>query len=190
MKMYAIVETGGLQFRVERNLKIRIPKLEAEAGSEVSLKNVLALADGDRFLVGMPHVKEAEVKGRLLGHGRHRKLIIYKYKKRKNYRRKRGHRQDYSELLVTDIVAPESMRKEAVPRAAKPKAPGKKVAKKDAVAAKPGKPARVRAKPVSRKKVAERKPAVRRKVTRRAAPKPHKKTSKQVMGRLRRKKKE
>ena len=205
--MYAIVESGGMQFKVEKDSRVLIPKLDAEPGSEIRLDKVLALSDGNNFHVGSPYVKEAQVKAKLLVHGKHEKLVVYKFKRRKNYRRKRGHRQDYSELLITDILAPKVLRKEAAPmvlkekaapkvskekgapRAAKKKAPGKKVRKKTTVAAavKKAKPTRVKPKPVGKNKIAK-KAQPRRKTAAKPAAKAKKKTARRVIGRLRKKK--
>lgn len=196
--MYAIVESGGMQFKVEKDSRIRIPKLDAEPGSEVRLDKVLALSDGGNFHVGSPYVKEAQVKAKLLIHAKHEKIIVYKFKRRKNYRRKRGHRQDYSELLITEILAPKILKEEAapkvrkektVPKVEKKKAPKKKVTRKKiaAVAAEKTKPATARAKPVRKKKVVK-KVRSRRKVAAKPATKAKKKTTRRVIGRLRRKK--
>lgn len=214
--MYAIVESGGLQFKVEKDSRIRIPKLDAEPGSEIRLDRVLALSDGDNFQVGSPYVKDVRVKAKLLVHAKHEKLVVYKYKRRKNYRRKRGHRQDYSELLITEILVPKALKKEAVPevskkeavpevskekappkvakvkgapKGAKKKAPVKKVRKKTIAPAKTkkAKPAKAKAEPVKKRKVAKKSPT-RRKVAAKPAAKAKKKTTRRVIGRLRRKK--
>lgn len=207
--MYAIVESGGMQFKVEKDSRVFIPKLDAEPGTEVRLDRVLALNDGDNLHVGSPYVKEAQVKARVLVHARHEKLVVYKYKKRKNYRRKRGHRQDYSEVLITEILTPKALRKEAepevlkkeaapkvskqkgAPREAKKKTPVKKVRKKPAPAAatKKAKSTRVKAKPVRKKKVAKKTPT-RRKTAAKPVARTKKKTGRRVIGRLRKKKKE
>ncbi len=180
--MYAIVESGGLQFKVKKDTRIKVPKLEGEVGSLVNLGRVLLLSDGTASVVGQPYVEEAQVKGKLLAHGKHEKVIVYKYKRRKNYRRKRGHRQDYSEVLVTDIIAPELVaRKEAVKEAAAeaPTPPKKKPAVSAAKAKKPAKPAGI--------KVTKRAVRKKEKVAGSKAPAKGKKPARRVIGRLRRK---
>jgi large subunit ribosomal protein L21 len=181
--MYAIVESGGLQFMVKKDAKIKVPKLEGEVGSLVNLGKVLLLSDGTASLVGRPYVEEAQVKGKLLAHGKHDKVLIYKYKKRKNYRRKRGHRQDYSEILVTDIIAPELVaRREAVKEAPveAPTPPKKKPAVSAAKVKKPAKPAGA--------KVTKRAVRKKEKVSRPKAAAKGKRPTRRVIGRLRRKK--
>ena len=195
--MYAIVESGGMQIKVEKDSRVRIPKLDAEPGSEVRLDKVLALSEGNNFHVGSPYVKEALVKAKLLVHAKHEKIVVFKFKKRKNYRRKRGHRQDYSEILITEILlrgilkkeaAPKVKEKDAVPKAEK-KAPVKRAKRKAAapVAVKKAKPTRARAKPVKKKITKKTQP--RRKKAAKPASEPKKKTTRRVIGRLRKKKK-
>jgi len=106
--MYAIVETGGFQFKVEKNTKVRLPKFDAEKDSVVKIDTVLMIKDNGTVLIGKPYIKDACVEGKVLGHGKAEKIIVFKYKKRKKYRRKKGHRQQYTEILITDIKPPET----------------------------------------------------------------------------------
>lgn len=103
--MYAIVETGGFQFRVEPGMKLNVPRLSSDEGESVSLERVLLLEDGDDVQVGSPHVEGASVKARVLEHGRGGKITVYKRKRRKGYERTRGHRQDYTRIEVESIEA-------------------------------------------------------------------------------------
>jgi len=100
--MYAIIETGGKQYRVEKGDVIDVELLEVE-GDKVEFKNVLFLNNGSTPKVGLPHVAGSTVTGKLLQPVRGPKVINFKYKKRKNYRRKVGHRQDYLRVEITEI---------------------------------------------------------------------------------------
>ncbi len=102
--MYAVFRTGGKQFRVEPGTKLRVPTLEAEEGSTVSFEHVLITSDGDTISVGQPTVAGASVTAEVLRHGKDRKIIVFKRKKRKGYRRKQGHRQKFTEIRVAEIT--------------------------------------------------------------------------------------
>jgi large subunit ribosomal protein L21 len=102
--MYAIIETGGRQIKVSPDENVRVERMDAEVGSKVSFDRVFAVrTDGD-FLVGSPAVEGAKVTGTVVGHGRSDKVVVYKYKRRKFYRRKQGHRQPYTEVRISKIV--------------------------------------------------------------------------------------
>lgn len=102
--MFAIIKTGGKQYRVKQGDKIKVEKLDAEVGKEVTMSEVLLLADGDKELkIGKPLVKGAEVTGKVIKQGRAAKVIVFKYKPKKRYHKKRGHRQAYTELEITNI---------------------------------------------------------------------------------------
>jgi large subunit ribosomal protein L21 len=103
---YAIVSTGGFQFRVEADRTIRVPKLTADEGQKVVLDNVLLVRSSKGRWVGKPVVKGAKVVTSVTGHGRGPKIRGFKFKRRTKYRRSWGHRQDYTELLVQEIKAP------------------------------------------------------------------------------------
>ena len=101
--MYAIVETGGKQYRVAEGDTFRVELLQEEVGTEVNLERVMAVGNGEELKVGEPFINGVSVKTRVKAHGKSRKIIVYKYKAKKNYRRKQGHRQPYTELIVEKI---------------------------------------------------------------------------------------
>jgi large subunit ribosomal protein L21 len=101
----AIIRTGGKQYRVEVGSVIRVEKLEADVGSTIDIDDVLLVGNGDDVKIGTPTVGGAKVSVEVTGQGRGKKLIVYKFRRRKNYRRKNGHRQSYTELKVTAINA-------------------------------------------------------------------------------------
>ncbi|MBS0649439.1 MAG: 50S ribosomal protein L21 [Verrucomicrobia bacterium] len=101
--MYAIIETGGKQYRVEKDETIDVELLDSE-GTAVEFKNVLFLSDGKQIKVGAPYVAKSSVKGELIGEVKGEKVISFKYKKRKGIRRKVGHRQTYHRVKITEIV--------------------------------------------------------------------------------------
>ncbi|GAE36779.1 50S ribosomal protein L21 [Halalkalibacter akibai] len=102
--MYAIIETGGKQIRVQEGQEIYIEKLDAEAGETVSFDNVLFVG-GDEVKVGAPLVEGATVTAKVEKHGRAKKIIVWKMKAKKNYRRKQGHRQPYTKVVIEKINA-------------------------------------------------------------------------------------
>lgn len=103
--MYAIIETGGKQFRVEKGDVIEIELIDAQqAGEQVEFKNVLFLNTGNDVKIGNPHVNQSIVKAEFLQETRGPKVIAFKYKERKPIRRKVGHRQRYSRVKITDII--------------------------------------------------------------------------------------
>lgn len=101
--MYAIIATGGKQYRVSEGDTIYIEKLDNQAGEVVSFP-VLMLS-GDQVQVGKPYVEGAEVTGKVVRHGKGEKIVILKYKSKKNYRRKAGHRQPFTQVEITGIKA-------------------------------------------------------------------------------------
>ena len=102
--MYAVVKIKSQQFRVEPNLRLEVPLLEAEVGAQVTFDEVLLFCDGEQVMVGSPSVSGCTVAAEVLRHGREEKIIIFKKKRRKNNRRTRGHRQHFTEIRVTNIV--------------------------------------------------------------------------------------
>ena len=100
----AIFETGGLQFAVSTGETVKIPRLEGQIGQKVVFDRVLFAAQDDNKLVGAPTVPNARVEAEIVAHGRHEKVTIYKYKKRTGYRRKRGHRQDFTSVKITGVA--------------------------------------------------------------------------------------
>jgi large subunit ribosomal protein L21 len=101
----AILRTGGKQYRIEPGARLRVEKLDAEVGAKLELGDVLFVGRGDAAVVGKPVVPGAKVSATVTAHGKHPKVIVYKFKRRKNYRRKRGHRQLFTELKIESIVA-------------------------------------------------------------------------------------
>ena len=112
--MYAIIETGGKQYQVRPRQTVKVELLEAEPGQEVKLGRVLALCHDDVLTVGKPEVAGAEVVGRVLGEALGKKLIVYKFKRRKKYRRNRGHRQHYTSVEIKKIMLNGEALQEAV----------------------------------------------------------------------------
>ena len=103
--MYAVIATGGKQYRVEQGETIQVEKLIVEPGANIEFGEVLLIADGDSVKVGAPHVAGARVTAEVIDEKKGPKLIIYKYRRRKGYRRKTGHRQTYTRLKITGISA-------------------------------------------------------------------------------------
>jgi large subunit ribosomal protein L21 len=103
--VYAIVRTGGKQYRVEQGATIYVECLPAEAGSQVRLDEVLAVGAAAGLMIGTPRVAGASVLATVLEQGRDRKVRVFKYKKRKHYRRTRGHRQSYTAVRIDAIQA-------------------------------------------------------------------------------------
>lgn len=102
--MYAVMVTGGKQYRVMQGETLRVELLDAEAGSAVTFDQVLLLGDGDSILVGQPIVKGASVSAKIKNHGRADKVRIVKFRRRKHHRKQMGHRQHYSEIEITGIA--------------------------------------------------------------------------------------
>ncbi len=101
--MYAIVSIGGFQFRATPNAVLRVPRLDTEVGSEVTLDRILLLAEGETIQVGQPFVEGKALKAEVVRHGKDVKVIVFKKKRRKKYRRKNGHRQMFTEIRVRDF---------------------------------------------------------------------------------------
>ena len=104
--MYAVVEIAGLQVQVEEGAVVRVPRLDLEEGARQVHSDVLLVRTDSATHVGSPHVHGASVESTVLGHGRAEKIVVFKIKRRKNYRRRSGHRQDYTELKIDGIAAP------------------------------------------------------------------------------------
>ena len=101
--MFAVIESGGKQHRVEEGEILRLEKLAAGPGETVTFDRVLLIAQGDDIKVGTPFVDGVEVTAEVVGEGRGEKITVIKFKRRKNYHRKQGHRQSYTEVRVTGI---------------------------------------------------------------------------------------
>ena len=102
--MYAVIKSGGKQYRVESGAKLRVAALAAEVGANVSFEEVLLVGGGDAVKVGAPLVSGALVKATVLAHGRGDKVKIFKLRRRKHYQKTQGHRQSYTEVRIDDIV--------------------------------------------------------------------------------------
>ena len=100
--MYAIIVTGGKQYKVEQGDEVLVEKLDTEVGSEVSF-DVLMVADGETVTIGKPYVEGIVAKAEVVEHGKGSKVIVFKYKPKKNYRKKQGHRQPYTKVKVLSI---------------------------------------------------------------------------------------
>ena len=103
--MYAVIKTGGKQYRVEQGDVLRIEKLEVGTGDNVDFDEVLMVVDGDNINVGQPRVAGAKVNAEVVSQGRHDKIRIVKFRRRKHYRRQAGHRQWFTEVKITGIKA-------------------------------------------------------------------------------------
>ena len=103
--MYAVVKTGGKQYRVSQGDRLKVESIKAEAGDEVSLSDVLMVGSGDSVTVGSPLVANASVSAKVVTHGRGKKVTIIKFRRRKHHRKQAGHRQNYTELEITGINA-------------------------------------------------------------------------------------
>lgn len=103
--MYAVVKTGGKQYRVSPGDSVEVEKLPYEVGQQIELDQVLLVANGNGAQIGQPLVEGAKVKATVTRQVKGRKIIVYKYRSSKRYRRKRGHRQNYTRLRIDEIVA-------------------------------------------------------------------------------------
>ena len=100
---YAIIRTGGKQYRVEPGQTLRVPSLLGEAGAQVTFNEVLLGSDGNGVRTGVPTLSGASVTGEIVRHGLGEKIVVFKFKRRKNYARKQGHRQGFTEVKIGDI---------------------------------------------------------------------------------------
>jgi large subunit ribosomal protein L21 len=103
--MYAIVEISGQQFKVENNTKLFVHRIDAEEGKEMKFDKILLIENDGKYKIGKPHVKDALVKAKVLSHQKGEKVLVFKKKRRKGYQKLNGHRQQFTELLINDIVA-------------------------------------------------------------------------------------
>jgi len=166
ISMYAIIEIGGSQCKVEQNKVIRVSKIDEKEGKTIDLNEVLLVVDGDKVQIGTPFVKNTVIKATVVAQGKDKKVVVFKKKRRKNYKVKKGHRQDYTELKIESISSGKTASKKTTEAA-----PAKPAAKKPAVKKETAKPAATKsaaAKPAA-KKTAAKKPAA--KTAPKAAPK-------------------
>jgi len=103
--MYAVIVTGGKQYRVTKGETLKVEKIVAEEGAEIQLDKVLMIADGDKLNIGTPELDQGSVKAKVVSHGRGKKVKIVKFRRRKHHRKQMGHRQSYTEIEITDIKA-------------------------------------------------------------------------------------
>lgn len=101
--MYAIIETGGKQYKVQEGETVFVEKLDVEAGDSVTIDKVLVVANGEDVKVGAPYVEGATVSASVVKNGKEKKIIVYKYKPKKGYHKKQGHRQPYTKLEIQKI---------------------------------------------------------------------------------------
>ena len=129
--MYAIIESCGRQYKVLEGDVVFFEKLEAEEGKKITFDNVVLVSDDKKVEVGIPYVKGVKVEGKVVSHGKGKKILVYKYKAKKNYRRTQGHRQPYTRVEITKIKTA-SEKAEVKETAAKPVAEKKTTTKKEA----------------------------------------------------------
>ena len=103
--MYAVIKTGGKQYRIQVGEKLKVEQIEAQNGSELILDQVLMIADGEKISMGNPLVEGASVSATVLGQGRHDKIRIFKMRRRKHYQKHQCHRQNYTEIQITGIAS-------------------------------------------------------------------------------------
>jgi large subunit ribosomal protein L21 len=103
--MYAVVSTGGKQYKVQQGETLRIEKIPGDVGSPVTFDQVLMVGDGDNVRVGQPMLANAAVQAQIVEQDKAKKILVFKYKRRKRYRRKQGHRQPYTAIRIDGIVA-------------------------------------------------------------------------------------
>ena len=102
--MYAVIKSGGKQYRVESGAQVRVESLAADVGAAVAFEEVLLVGNGDQVKVGAPLVSGAKVKATVVSHGRGDKVRIFKMRRRKHHQKSQGHRQNYTEVRIDDIV--------------------------------------------------------------------------------------
>ncbi|HJD44140.1 MAG TPA: 50S ribosomal protein L21 [Candidatus Paenalcaligenes intestinipullorum] len=103
--MYAVIKTGGKQYRVSPGQKLKIEQIPADIGQEITLDQVLSVGEGESLKLGTPFVEGAQVKATVLAQGRHAKIKIFKMRRRKGYRKTQGHRQNYTEVRIEAVNA-------------------------------------------------------------------------------------
>jgi len=101
--MYAVIETGGKQYRVDPGKDVKVEKLQGEVGDAIIFDQVLMTSDGEDVKVGKPFLEDTKVTGRITLQGKNKKIVVFKYKRRKGYRKKMGHRQQFTQIKIEDI---------------------------------------------------------------------------------------
>ena len=102
--MYALVEILGKQYKAEKGVTLKVDKIEKAKGEKIEFNSVLLVSDKDDVRIGAPYVKGAKIQAQIEDHGKDKKIIIYKYKRRKDYHRKKGHRTQFTTIRITDII--------------------------------------------------------------------------------------
>jgi large subunit ribosomal protein L21 len=121
--MYAVIKTGGKQYKVEAGATLKVEKLVGDVGSKVVIDKVLMIADGDNTTIGAPLIAGATVNATVVSHGRADKVMIFKFRRRKHYRKTQGHRQSFTEIQIGEILAAgQAATKAAAAKPAKAKA--------------------------------------------------------------------
>jgi len=162
--MYAIIQIAGKQFKVKPGMVLNVPTLDLEPGKKVNVERVLAYSDGKNLEVGTPELTNVAIDGTVISHGRAKKIIVFKKKRRKGYQKKQGHRQGFTQIKVEGIAPskPTAPKKAAKADAEVKKATAKKPAAAKATAAK---------KPVAKKATAAKRPAAKKAAAKPAAKK-------------------
>ena len=127
--MYAVIESCGKQYKVAEGDVIFFEKLDCEEGKKVTFENVVMISDNDNIQIGNPYVKDVSVEGNVVSHGKHKKIIVFKMKPKKNERTKQGHRQPYTKVEITSI---KTATKTATKKEAQVESTEKKTAKNEA----------------------------------------------------------
>ncbi len=104
--MYAVIETGGFQFTVKEGEKLKIPKISAKPKEKISFDKILLISKDNDPIIGTPFIKGAKIEAEVLNHGKDKKIVVFKFKRRVKYRRKKGHRQDFTEVQIKKINLP------------------------------------------------------------------------------------
>ena len=178
--MYALVKTGGKQYRVSKDDTILVERLSAEEGEQIILSDIVMLGDGDTVTIGTPRVEGAGVSATVIGQTRGPKIIIFRRKRRKNHRRTQGHRQDLTLLKINEIAKDAKSLKTTKPAAkeAPKRAEATKKATKDAASAKKAAPKKAAKDAASAKKAAPKKAAKNAAPAKKAAAKKQRQKSK------------
>ncbi len=110
--MYAVIKSGGKQYKVAKGDNVKVEKLDAEEGKSITLSEVLMVVDGDQISLGSPYLENARVTARVESHGRSAKINIVKFQRRKHHRKQMGHRQAYTDLAITDVALAQASEEE------------------------------------------------------------------------------
>ncbi len=179
--MYAVVNSGGKQYKIQQGEVLRVEKLSGDVGSSVTFDRVLMFSDGENVSIGQPLLDGVSVEGHIVEQGKAKKIIVFKYKRRKRFRRKNGHRQEFTAIQIDSINAkgtkaekgaePKVEAKEPeAPKAAPKKKPAEKVEAKKAVTEK-AEPKKETAQKAETKKAAPKKETAKKAPAKKAAPK-------------------